>query len=97
MPVEDEHAQRRVAGTDIQDGDAGVAREGEEVAHQLEPLASRPVLGLSPSDPLVDVRLRVPVVVITLLHVTLEPLAPRRRGAAATPLAIVSLSRALGK
>ena len=64
IPVEDERAHGPVAGTDIQDGDGGVAREREEVADQLKPRPSAVVLGLLPPHPFVDVRLGGPIVMV---------------------------------
>src|SRR5712692_1938081 len=64
IPVEDEHAHRPVARTDIQDGNGCVVGKWEEVADQLEPLGSARVLSLLPPHPLVHVRLRGPIVVV---------------------------------
>src|SRR5882762_6015013 len=64
IPVEYEHAHRPVARPDIEDGDSRVAREGEEIADQLKLLGSALVLGLLTAHPLVDVRLRGPIVVV---------------------------------
>ena len=66
--VEDKLAHRPVTGADIQDRDGGVCRKREQVTEELEPLGSLRVGGLLPLDPLFDIRVGLPIVMIALLH-----------------------------
>src|SRR6266852_3996844 len=72
--VEDELTHWPVTGADIQDRDCGVCRKREQVAQELEPLGSRRVCSPLPRDPLFDIRVRCPIMMIAPLHGVLQRL-----------------------
>ncbi len=72
--VEDELAHWPITGAHIQERDGGVGGKWEQVAEELEALGSRRVRSPLPRDPLFDIRVGRPIVMIAPLHSGLQKL-----------------------